>query len=178
VSSVVTTAFCTGAGFNLQRTWDDLICQGIRRAECRDRNFRRASRWGTTLLPGSDIHIDDLYTETSMSYPSSIRLEFTGAAAQGHHGRCLATTCSTRIRSCSQGGEWSGLAEFSLRLHPGGRQWRTGSPTCGLTGSGELLEGRKTYTVGCAGPSVNEGGFEGFLASLRPDGRTTSPRNR
>jgi len=35
-------------------------------------------RWGTTLLPGDDITVEDLYTQTAMSYPQVYRLEFTG----------------------------------------------------------------------------------------------------
>jgi sulfur-oxidizing protein SoxB len=64
---------------NFNGTWDDLICQGI--MEQRDTQIALSPgfRWGTTLLPGQDITIDDLYAETSMSYPSVYRLEFTGA---------------------------------------------------------------------------------------------------
>jgi sulfur-oxidizing protein SoxB len=78
VSSAVPKSLLYRRG-NFNGTWDDLICQGI--MEQRDTQIALSPgfRWGTTLLPGQDITIDDLYAETSMSYPSVYRLEFTGA---------------------------------------------------------------------------------------------------
>jgi len=64
---------------NFNGTWDDLICQGIMEERDTEIALSPGFRWGTTLLPGAEITIDDLYTETSMSYPSVYRLEFTGA---------------------------------------------------------------------------------------------------
>jgi sulfur-oxidizing protein SoxB len=64
---------------NFNGTWDDLICQGIMEERDTQIALSPGFRWGTTLLPGQDITIDDLYAETSMSYPSVYRLEFTGA---------------------------------------------------------------------------------------------------
>ena len=63
---------------NFNGTWDDLICQGI--IEERDTQIALSPgfRWGTTLLPGQDITREDLYTETSMSYPAVYRNEMTG----------------------------------------------------------------------------------------------------
>src|SRR5690606_18869583 len=64
---------------NFNGTWDDLICQGIMEERDTQIALLPGFRWATTLLPGGDITIDDLYTETSMSYPEVYRLEFTGA---------------------------------------------------------------------------------------------------
>ncbi len=63
---------------NFNGTWDDLICQAL--IEERDAQIALSPgfRWGTTLLPGNDITIDDLYTQTSMTYPAVYRNEFTG----------------------------------------------------------------------------------------------------
>src|SRR5690606_1361653 len=54
---------------NFNGTWDDLICQGIMEERDTEIALSPGFRWGTTLLPGQDITIEDLYTETSMSYP-------------------------------------------------------------------------------------------------------------
>lgn len=64
---------------NFNGTWDDLICDGMMEERDAELSFSPGFRWGTTLLPGQDITIDDLYTQTAMSYPSVYRLEFTGA---------------------------------------------------------------------------------------------------
>ena len=64
---------------NFNGTWDDLICQGMIEERDAELSFSPGFRWGTTLLPGQDITIEDLYTQTAMSYPEVYRLEFTGA---------------------------------------------------------------------------------------------------
>ena len=64
---------------NFNGTWDDLICDGMMQERDAELSFSPGFRWGTTLLPGQDITIDDLYSQTAMSYPSVYRLEFTGA---------------------------------------------------------------------------------------------------
>ncbi len=63
---------------NFNGTWDDVICDGL--IEERDAQIALSPgfRWGTTLLPGQDITIDDLYSQTSMSYPAAYRQEMTG----------------------------------------------------------------------------------------------------
>ena len=63
---------------NFNGTWDDLICQGIREERDVEIALSPGFRWGTTLLPGQDITMDDLYTQTSMSYPNVYRVEMTG----------------------------------------------------------------------------------------------------
>jgi len=64
---------------NFNGTWDDLICEGLIQERDAEISLSPGFRWGTTLLPDSDITVDDLYNQTSMSYPSVYRLEFTGA---------------------------------------------------------------------------------------------------
>jgi len=63
---------------NFNGTWDDLICEGLIEQRDAEISLSPGFRWGTTLLPGQDITIDDLYTQTSMNYPAVYRLEFTG----------------------------------------------------------------------------------------------------
>jgi len=63
---------------NFNGTWDDLLCQGMIEERDAELAFSPGFRWGTTLLPGQDITVDDLYTQTAMSYPSVYRLEFSG----------------------------------------------------------------------------------------------------
>lgn len=63
---------------NFNGTWDDLICQGLIEERDAEISLSPGFRWGTTLLPGQDITIDDLYTQTSMNYPAVYRLEMSG----------------------------------------------------------------------------------------------------
>jgi len=64
---------------NFNGTWDDLICDGMIQERDAELSFSPGFRWGSTLLPGQEITVDDLYNQTAMSYPEVYRLEFTGA---------------------------------------------------------------------------------------------------
>ena len=64
---------------NFNGTWDDLICDGLMEMRDAELSFSPGFRWGTTALPDSDITVDDLYTQTAMTYPEVYRLEFSGA---------------------------------------------------------------------------------------------------
>ena len=138
---------------NFNGTWDDLICQGI--MEQRDTQIALSPgfRWGTTLLPGQDITIDDLYTETSMSYPSVYRLEFTGAQLK----EILEDVCDNLFNKdpfFQQGGDMVRVGGMSYTCSPnadmGGR-----ISDMRLTSTGEPLEADKKYVVG-GWASVNE----------------------
>ncbi|MFK7859978.1 MAG: thiosulfohydrolase SoxB [Granulosicoccus sp.] len=63
---------------NFNGTWDDLLCEGMLAERDAELSLSPGFRWGTTLLPGQDITVDDLYNQTAMTYPSVYRLEFTG----------------------------------------------------------------------------------------------------
>jgi len=64
---------------NFNGSFDDLICQAL--LEVRDAEIALSPgfRWGATLLPGQPITVDDLYSQTSITYPNAYRTEFTGA---------------------------------------------------------------------------------------------------
>lgn len=63
---------------NFNGTWDDLICEGLMEQRDAELSFSPGFRWGSSLLPGQNITIDDLYNQTAMSYPEVYRLEFSG----------------------------------------------------------------------------------------------------
>lgn len=138
---------------NFNGTWDDLICQGI--IEQRDTQIALSPgfRWGTSLLPGQDITIEDLYTETSMSYPSVYRLEFTGTQMK----EILEDVCDNLFNKdpfFQQGGDMVRVGGMSYTCSPnadmGGR-----ISDMRLMSTGEPLEADKKYVVG-GWASVNE----------------------
>jgi sulfur-oxidizing protein SoxB len=63
---------------NFNGTFDDLICNAL--LEERDAQIALSPgfRWGATLLPGQDITVDDVYTQTAITYPNAYRNEMTG----------------------------------------------------------------------------------------------------
>ena len=63
---------------NFNGSWDDVICDTIIRERDTEISLSPGFRWGTTLLPGQKITIDDIYSQTSMNYPEVYRIEMTG----------------------------------------------------------------------------------------------------
>lgn len=166
---------------NFNGTWDDLICQGI--IEARDTQIALSPgfRWGTTLLPGQDITIDDLYAETSMSYPAVYRNEMTGAQLKD----VLEDVCDNLFNPdpfLQQGGDMVRVGGMtytcSVNASIGSR-----ISDMKLTATGEAIDPAKTYVVG-GWASVNEGVegpaiydlMEGYISGKQtvavPDERT------
>lgn len=138
---------------NFNGTWDDLICQGIREQRDVQIALSPGFRWGTTLLPGQDITMDDLYTETSMSYPAVYRTEMTGAQLK----EILEDVCDNLFNKdpfYQQGGDMVRVGGMSYTCHVnndmGGRIAEM------ALDDGTAIEADKTYTVG-GWASVNEG---------------------
>lgn len=139
---------------NFNGTWDDLICEGIIEQRDVEISLSPGFRWGTTLLPGQDITIDDLYNQTSMNYPNVYRLEFTGAQLK----EILEDVCDNLFNVdpfFQQGGDMvrvGGLGYSCAPKQPIGN--RISNMT--LLRTGEPIEASKNYTVG-GWASVNEG---------------------
>jgi sulfur-oxidizing protein SoxB len=63
---------------NFNGTFDDLICAAI--VEERDAEIALSPgfRWGTTVLPGEPITVEDIHNATAMTYPQVYRMAMTG----------------------------------------------------------------------------------------------------
>jgi len=138
---------------NFNGTWDDLICEGL--IEERDAEFSLSPgfRWGTTLLPGQDITIEDLYTQTAMSYPSVYRLEFTGA--QLHE--ILEDVCDNLFNAdpfFQQGGDMVRVGGMGYTCTPTASMGSRISDMTHLK-SGDAVDPAKSYVV-AGWASVNE----------------------
>ena len=139
---------------NFNGTWDDLICQGIREERDVEIALSPGFRWGTTLLPGQDITMDDLYTQTSMSYPNVYRVEMTGQ--QLHE--ILEDVCDNLFHLdpfYQQGGDMVRVGGMSYTCAPKESMGKRISNMT-ITETGAPVEADKKYTVG-GWASVNEG---------------------
>ena len=139
---------------NFNGTWDDLICQGIREERDVEIALSPGFRWGTTLLPGQDITMDDLYTQTSMSYPNVYRVEMTGT--QLHE--ILEDVCDNLFHLdpfYQQGGDMVRVGGMSYTCAPKETMGKRISNMT-ITDTGAPVEADKKYTVG-GWASVNEG---------------------
>ncbi len=139
---------------NFNGSWDDLICEGLIAERDAQFSLSPGFRWGTTLLPDSDITIEDLYTQTSMSYPSVYRLEFTGA--QLHE--ILEDVCDNLFNPdpfFQQGGDMVRVGGMGYTCEPAGTMGSRISDMTDLA-TGNAVEADKTYVV-AGWASVNEG---------------------
>lgn len=139
---------------NFNGTWDDLICEGIIEQRDVEISLSPGFRWGASLLPGDDITIDDLYNQTSMSYPSVYRSEFTGAQLKG----ILEDVCDNLFNKdpfFQQGGDMVRVGGMGYACNPNAPMGSRITDMV-LLRTGEKIEAAKTYTVG-GWASVNEG---------------------
>ncbi|MGC6485593.1 MAG: thiosulfohydrolase SoxB [Candidatus Puniceispirillales bacterium] len=138
---------------NFNGTWDDLICEGIREERDVQIALSPGFRWGTTLLPGQDITMDDLYTQTSMSYPNVYRTEMTGR--QLHE--ILEDVCDNLFNIdpfYQQGGDMVRVGGMSYTCAPKAAMGKRITDMT-LTDTGEAIDPDRSYTVG-GWASVNE----------------------
>ncbi|MGB0749282.1 MAG: thiosulfohydrolase SoxB [Magnetospiraceae bacterium] len=63
---------------NFNGTFDDLICQAILDDRDTEIALSPGFRWGASLLPGQDITVEDVFTQTAITYPQVYRSEMTG----------------------------------------------------------------------------------------------------
>ena len=64
---------------NFNGTFDDLICDALLKERDAEIALSPGFRWGTSVLPGSDITVEDIHNATAMTYPQVYRMSMTGA---------------------------------------------------------------------------------------------------
>ena len=60
-------------------TFDQIIVDSLMKVQDTQLAFSPGFRWGTTILPGSPITVEDLMSQTAITYPAVRRVEMTGA---------------------------------------------------------------------------------------------------
>ena len=139
---------------NFNGTWDDLICEALLEERDAEISLSPGFRFGTTLLPGQDITIDDLYTHTGISYPAVYRLEFTGAQLKD----ILEDVCDNLFNKdpfFQQGGDMVRVGGMGFACAP---KAEMGSRISEMTflKTGEPIDPSRSYVV-AGWASVNEG---------------------
>ncbi len=63
----------------LSGTFDDLICAAILQERDAEIALSPGFRWGTSVLPGAPITVEDIHNATAITYPQVYRITMTGA---------------------------------------------------------------------------------------------------
>ncbi|MEE9209556.1 MAG: thiosulfohydrolase SoxB [Kiloniellales bacterium] len=139
---------------NFNGTFDDLICRALIEERDAEIALSPGFRWGASLLPGQDITVEDVYSQTAITYPSAYRTEFTGAALKDVL-EDVADNLFNPDPYYQQGGDMVRVGGMSYAIDiakPIGR--RISELT--LARSGAPIEADKSYVVS-GWASVNEG---------------------
>ncbi len=64
---------------NFNGTFDQVICDALIKVKDAQISLSPGFRWGTTVLPGQTITMDNLMDQTCITYPETYRREMTGA---------------------------------------------------------------------------------------------------
>jgi sulfur-oxidizing protein SoxB len=139
---------------NFNGTFDDLICQALIAERDAEIALSPGFRWGSTLLPGQEITMEDVYNQTAITYPAAYRSQMTGAFLK-EVLEDVADNLFNPDPYYQQGGDMvraGGLAYTLDIAKPAGQR----ISDVVLLRTGQKVEADKTYTVS-GWASVNEG---------------------
>jgi S-sulfosulfanyl-L-cysteine sulfohydrolase len=63
---------------NFNGTFDDVICAALLKERDAELALSPGFRWGTSVLPGQAITMEDIYNATAITYPQVYRMSMTG----------------------------------------------------------------------------------------------------
>ena len=138
---------------NFNGSWDDVICDAIMKERDTEISLSPGFRWGTSLLPGQNITIDDIYSQTSMNYPEVYRIEMNGKTIKD----ILEDVCDNIFNPdpfFQQGGDMVRVGGLNYTCSPK-KSMGNRIENLEISESGEKLDPTKNYVVGGWG-SVNE----------------------
>jgi len=131
---------------NFNGSWDDVMCDAIIEERDAEISLSPGFRWGTTLLPGQNITIDDIYSQTSMNYPEVYRTQMNGETIKN----LLEDVCDNIFNEdpfYQQGGDMVRVGGISYTCTPKNPIGKRIS-NLEIIKSGDKIEPTKTYVVG------------------------------
>ncbi len=164
---------------NFNGTWDDVICDAIMIERDTEISFSPGFRWGTTLLPGQNITIDDMYSQTSMNYPEVYRMEMSGKMIKD----ILEDVCDNIFNTdpfFQQGGDMVRVGGLRYTCSPKNKMGNRINDI-ELLSTGDLLESNKNYIVGGWGsinPNVKGPKIFNLLENYISKSKLVRPKNK
>ncbi len=135
-------------------TFDALIGEAIRDKMDSEIVFTPGYRWGTTLLPGDDILVDNVYEMTAITYPEVYTFELKGAKI----AQLLEDIADNVFNSnplYQQGGDMSRLTGVTYDIKISGK---TGKRIKNLKINGKDLNPNRNYVISSWGGNLQNAG--------------------
>ena len=139
---------------NFAGTFDDLICAALIEERDAEIALSPGFRWGTSVLPGAPITVEDIHNATAITYPQVYRMSMTGARLK-EILEDVADNLFNPDPYYQQGGDMVRCGGLGYTVDLGKPM---GSRISGLTHrkSGQPIDAARDYTV-AGWASVNEG---------------------
>ena len=161
---------------NFNGSFDQLILDALMEVKGAEIAFSPGFRWGTTLLPGEAITLEQVMNQTAITYPRTTLAELTGAAIK----TILEDVCDNLFHPdpyYRQGGDMVRVGGMSYSCNP---LEKIGRRIGDMRLRGRAMEADKTYKVASWAP-VGEGENAGepmwdVLSRYLRDRKVVKPR--
>ncbi|MFP4538529.1 MAG: thiosulfohydrolase SoxB [Dichotomicrobium sp.] len=162
---------------NFNGTWDDLICQALLEERDAEIALSPGVRWGTTLLPGSEITREDIFDVTALTYPEAYRTTMTGEMLRTVM-EDVADNLFNKDPYYQQGGDMVRVGGLGYRIDVSRERGKRISNLT-LLKTGEPIDPARDYVV-AGWASVNEGTegppiWDVVESYIRKKGTVTAP---
>jgi len=145
-------------------TFDQLINDAIMDEMKCDISFTPGYRWGTTVLPGDDILMDNVYEMCGITYPNVYTFEL-----KGERIAALLEDIADNVFNANplyqQGGDMSRLGGVTYDIKVSGKR---GDRIHNLRVDGQPLDPKKTYVISSWGGNLQNAGENLQKEKIRP----------
>ncbi|MHC3993962.1 thiosulfohydrolase SoxB [Thiomicrolovo sp. ZZH C-3] len=145
-------------------TFDQLINDAIMDEMKCDISFTPGYRWGTTVLPGDDILMDNVYEMCGITYPNVYTFELKGERI-ANLLEDIADNVFNANPLYQQGGDMSRLGGVTYDISVGNAR---GKRISNLLVGGKPIDPKRTYTVSSWGGNLQNAGENLQQAKIRP----------
>ncbi|HVY05860.1 MAG TPA: thiosulfohydrolase SoxB [Burkholderiales bacterium] len=128
---------------NFNGTFDEAILDCLIHSQDAEIAFSPGFRWGTTLLPNSDITMEDVMAQTAITYPEVVVREMTGSEIKSNL-EDIADNLFNKDPYYRQGGDMVRTRNLSYTCNP---EASIGRRIESITIKGEALEAGRRYRV-------------------------------
>jgi len=137
---------------NFNGTYDQMICDALMKVKGADAAFSPGFRWGTSLLPGDTITMEQMMDQVAITYPSTTLNTMTGETIK----TIMEDVCDNLFNAdpyYQQGGDMVRVGGIQYSVTPNNT---IGKRIGDMTLKGKPVDPRKTYKVAGWAP-VGEG---------------------